>query len=143
MRDITRRTLAAASVLAGALLCMANAQSSDVKTDDRRMVQVPRALEPAFRNTLLSTYPDGRTARLWLDRDGGYQAQGRRGDRSSGHWKIKADRLCLKQSHPLPVPFSFCAPLIAGGVGKTWPAKAVTGESIRVKLVRGRSGENG
>jgi hypothetical protein len=98
-----------------------------------------RELEPAFHNTILSTYPDGRQARLWLDADGGYRAEGRRGDPSSGHWKVKGDKLCLKQSHPLPTPFSYCTHIHAGGVGTSWTGKAVTGEAIRITLIAGRS----
>ncbi len=36
-------------------------------------------LEPAFANTIVSTYPDGRTAKLWLERDGAYRGQSRKG----------------------------------------------------------------
>lgn len=95
-------------------------------------------LQPAFENTILSTYPDGRTARLWLNSDGSYRAQGRRKDPSDGHWRLKGSKICLKQSHPFPSPFSFCTSLPAGGVGAAWSAKAVTGEAIRVTLVSGR-----
>ena len=37
----------------------------------------------AFGNTIVSTYPDGRQAQLWLHPDGSYTAEGRRLDRSS------------------------------------------------------------
>jgi len=61
-------------------------------------------LEKAFGSTIVSTYPDGRQAELWLQRDGSYTAEGRRHDRSSGTWQIKADKsatkLCLKQRRP-------------------------------------------
>ena len=96
-------------------------------------------LDEAFSNTIISTYPDGRTAELWLNRDGSYNAEGRRHDRSSGHWTVKGDKVCLRQSKPWAPPFKFCTPMITGGVGSTWSAKAVTGEPIRVKLVAGRS----
>src|SRR5207249_1593703 len=59
----------------------------------------------AFGNTIVSTYPDGRTAELWLHPDGGYDAMGRRKDPSSGHWKVKGEKVCLKQKKPIPVPF--------------------------------------
>lgn len=95
-------------------------------------------VEKTFGNTIVSTYPDGRTAELWLQRGGGYTARGRRDDPSSGHWSVKGDQLCLRQSHPLPVPFSYCTAIPSGGIGSTWSAKAVTGERIRVELVRGR-----
>ena len=96
-------------------------------------------LAPAFDNTIVSTYPDGRTAELWLNRDGSYAAEGRRHDRSSGHWTVKGDKICLRQSKPWAPPFGFCTPMFQGDVGSTWTAKAVTGETIHVTLVAGRS----
>jgi hypothetical protein len=85
---------------------------------------------------VVSTYPDGRTAELWLQRTGDYTAMGRRHDRSSGHWKLADNRLCLSQSHPFWSPFHYCTALPAG---RAWSAKAVTGEPIRVRLVQGIS----
>ena len=95
------------------------------------------ALHDAFGNTIVSTYPDGRKAELWLHADGAYDAEGRKHDRTSGHWTIKGEKLCLKQSRPFAFPFSYCTPLVAGGVGVSWKGKAVTGEPIRIQLVRG------
>ncbi|HEV2532834.1 hypothetical protein [Phenylobacterium sp.] len=95
------------------------------------------SLSDAFGGTIISTYPDGRTARLWLQASGDYTAEGRRGDRSSGHWRQQGERMCLRQSRPFPSPFSFCTPMPSGD---SWTAKAVTGEPIRVQLVRGRDG---
>lgn len=97
-------------------------------------------LKAAFGNTIVSTYPDGRQAQLWLRSDGSYAAEGRRGDRSAGRWKLKGAKVCLKQSKPHAFPFSYCAPVPPGGVGTVWSGKAVTGEPIRIKLVRGSSG---
>lgn len=95
-------------------------------------------LAPTFGNTLVSTYPDGRTARLWIAADGTYTGQGRRGDRTAGHWSVSRGRLCMRQSRPIPIPFSWCTPLpdtvdVAGG----WKAKAPTGEPIVVRLQAG------
>ena len=99
---------------------------------------VERVLEPAFSNTIVSTYPDGRQARLWLDPDGGYHALGRRGEPTQGTWRIKGEKLCLKQSQPFSVPFSYCTPVMGGEVGDVWIRRAVTGEMLRVRLERGR-----
>ena len=96
------------------------------------------AISAAFGNTIISTYPDGRTAELWLQSSGDYTAEGRRHDRSSGHWKLKGEKLCLKQSHPIPVPFTYCTPVAAARIGAIWSGKAVSGEPIRIKLVRGK-----
>jgi hypothetical protein len=95
----------------------------------------PPEIQKAFGNTIVSTYPDGRTAELWLKPSGDYTAMGRRKDRSSGHWRVSGDKLCLRQSHPLAVPFSYCTAIPSG---ESWSAKAVTGEPIQVRLVSGR-----
>ncbi len=99
----------------------------------------PKALEAAFSNTIVSTYPDGRTGLLWLNRDGTYTAKGRRRTSSDGRWSLKGARICLKQSHPISVPFSYCTAVPSGGVGASWKAKATTGEPITVKVVAGRN----
>lgn len=92
----------------------------------------------AFGNTIRSTYPDGRTAELWLSPDGSYTAEGRRHDPSSGHWKVKGAKLCLKQSHPIPAPFNYCVPVPASGLSAAWSGKAYTGEPIQIQLVKGQ-----
>lgn len=91
-------------------------------------------LERAFGNTVVSTYPDGRTALLWLKKDGTYTAKGRRRTPSSGTWSLKAEKVCLKQAKPSAVPFRYCTGLPSG---EAWKAKAVTGEPITVKIVKG------
>ena len=96
-------------------------------------------LAAAYHNTLLSVYPDGRKAKLWLNADHTYTAEGRRHDRSAGHWKLKSGQICMTQSKPFAVPFfTYCTDLHAGGVGTSWQAKAPTGETIKVTLIRGR-----
>ena len=97
-----------------------------------------QGLQAAFSNTIISTYPDGRTAKLWLNPDGTYRGVGRRGKPSSGNWTIKGEQICLKQHRPFPAPFSYCTPLVDGEVGARWTGKAVTGEPIRLQLVAGR-----
>jgi hypothetical protein len=100
----------------------------------------PSLVDKAFGNTIVSTYPDGRTGHLWLKADGSYTAQGRKQDPSRGHWRVKGNRLCLSQVRPVPSPFSYCTPIPSNGMDKQWAAKAVTGERITVRLVHGREG---
>ena len=95
-------------------------------------------LAPAFGNTLVSTYPDGRTARTWLQPGGRYEGRGRRGGLSSGAWRVRDGQVCFSQRRPIPMPRSFCTPIVRGGVGTSWAARAVTGEQVRVTLVAGR-----
>jgi hypothetical protein len=90
----------------------------------------------AFGSTIVSTYPDGRTGELWLKPDGTYEARGRNGDGSSGHWKDDDGKLCLNQGKPLPFG-SYCTPIPTAGLHGSWTAKAVTGEAIKVRLVKG------
>ena len=94
-------------------------------------------LQLAFGNTIVSTYPDGRQAHLWLQPDGAYTALGRHGDRTSGSWKVKGERICFKQAKPRAFPISYCTRIPAGGMGTSWQAKAVTGEMLRVQLIYG------
>lgn len=94
----------------------------------------PEALKRAFGNTIVSTYPDGRTGLLWLKADGSYTAKGRRRTPSSGTWSVKGERICLKQTKPSRGPFSYCTALPSG---ESWSARAVTGERITVKLHKG------
>lgn len=95
-------------------------------------------ISPAFGNTVVSTYPDGRKAHLWLAEDGSYTATGRRKTPSSGVWTMKGEKICLKQKKPMAGPFSYCTQAPGGVVGASWKAKAVTGEPITVTLVKGK-----
>jgi hypothetical protein len=95
-------------------------------------------LEPAFRNTVITTYKSGHTAKLWLNRDGSYEATRTNGQRTGGHWKIKGDRICLSQDKPFPWPVPFCTTVPRGGVGTSWASSSVSGEPVRNTLVAGR-----
>lgn len=97
----------------------------------------PSTVQRAFGNTVVSTYPDGRTALLWLKPDGTYSAKGRRRTPSSGTWALKGARMCLKQLKPMRAPFSYCTGLPSGSA---WQAKAVTGEPITVRVEPGVKG---
>lgn len=94
-------------------------------------------VEAAFGNTVISTYPDGRTQQLWLQKDGAYTAKGRRRTESSGRWSLKGDELCLRQLKPIPVPIVYCTPIPPNAATATWTAKAVNGQPITLKVVRG------
>ena len=96
-------------------------------------------LEPAFSATILSTYPDGRISKLWLNRDGSFMAEGRQHDSSGGHWALKNGAICMHQTKPFPIPFAqYCAPVPHTGVTEAWTGKAVTGEPITIRLMPGR-----
>jgi hypothetical protein len=94
----------------------------------------PPALEKAFSGTIVSTYPDGRTAKLWMKPGGDYTSMGRRGDRHKGHWKLSGDKVCFKRGL-----FGYCTQMPSES---SFTTKAVTGETIQVRLVPGREGES-
>ncbi len=90
-------------------------------------------LRAAFGNTIVSTHPDGRKAKLWLNADRTFTAQGRKGNRERGTWSIKGGKLCLKQGL-----LSYCKAFPRVSVGSTWRDKAVNGEMVTNALVAGR-----
>ncbi len=127
--------------LALALPLAAGIAASAARAEDEAQTAHDARLEMTFGSTIVSTYPDGRQAELWLKRDGTYESEGRRHDRSSGVWQIKGDdkeghKLCMKQRRPIPAPFSFCTPC-PERLDRPWTAKAYTGEQISVRLVHG------
>jgi hypothetical protein len=93
------------------------------------------ALRPAFNAVIVSTHPDGRQAKLWINRDHTYRAQGRKGQRSAGVWKVKGARLCLTQKRPAPIFISYCKAIPAIRPGRAWSDRAVTGETVSNRLV--------
>ena len=116
-----RRALGLAAVLA--VLPVASVAAPDVSA--------------AFGNTIVSTYPDKRTARLWLQADGDYTGADRRKKAMSGRWELKDDKICLKQRKPFISPITWCLDLSSGSPETGWSAKAPTGEPIRVTIVKG------
>jgi hypothetical protein len=96
-------------------------------------------LDAAFANTIVSTYPDGKTAKLWLQPGGVYTAEGRYHEPTNGRWHVENDKLCLKQTHPFAFGFVYCTLLSKFTSGTTWTSKAVTGETIQIRLVQGRT----
>ena len=103
--------------------------------------QTAADLAPAFGNTVLTTYPSGRQTHLWLERNGTFEGLRSRGQRMSGSWTVNArGELCLRQRRPVPLPINYCTPVVRGGVGTRWTAKAPTGENVRVQLVAGQAG---
>jgi hypothetical protein len=100
----------------------------------------PADLEPAFGNTIVSTHPDGRKARLWIDRSGTYRAQGRKGQTSGGVWSVKGGKLCLKQKRPISIPFPYCTAIRHVEVGASWVDRAVNGDRVTNRLIRGSNG---
>ena len=93
----------------------------------------PAALQKAFTHTIVSTYPDGRIAKLWMNPSGTYTSMGRRHDRHSGRWKLRGDKVCFRRGL-----FGYCTQI---PTDTAFTTKAVTGETIQVRLEPGRAGE--
>jgi hypothetical protein len=131
MRSI--RTLALAALLAPGLLAPGlAAQAATANVSD------PHGVAAAFGNTIKAQYPDGRYQRLWVRADGTWEAVGRRGSWSSGKWSQKGEKVCLKQARPFPAPFKYCTDFPAGGgLGAIWTSRDMSGEPIRLTVVRG------
>ena len=92
----------------------------------------------AFGNTIVSTYPDGRSQKIWLRRDGGWTGLSRSHKDIAGSWSWKGGKVCLRQKTPPTLPFSYCAALPQDAqMGAAWTAKDFAGTPIQLKLVRG------
>ena len=94
----------------------------------------PSPVAKAFKSTIVSTYPDGRIAKLWMKPDGTYVSQGRRHEYRHGRWSLKGEKVCFKRGI-----FGYCTQMPTDAAFTT---KAVTGETIQVRLVPGREGES-
>ncbi|MEO8114018.1 MAG: hypothetical protein ABI655_06535 [Phenylobacterium sp.] len=96
------------------------------------------AMKSAFGNTVMATYGDGRSQRLWLHEDGSYDAMGRRGRPSSGQWSLKGGKVCLRQAKPFAYPFGYCSAFPADPhIGAVWTGRDMGGAPIRLTVVKG------
>jgi hypothetical protein len=93
---------------------------------------------PAFGNTVLSIYPDGRSQKVWMHPDGSWDGQSRRGTPLAGRWSLKGDKVCLKQSKPPTLPVAYCTVFPQNTfVGVSWTSKDMAGTPIQLKVVKG------
>lgn len=118
------RTLVAAAASFAAL----NAQAQDMSR-----------VAAAFGNTVMSVYPDGRSQKIWLHPDGSWDGVGRNGVQLAGRWKLKDDKVCMKQSKPPTLPFmSYCTGFPSDArVGVVWTSRDVMGTPIKLTVVKG------
>lgn len=89
-----------------------------------------------FGNTIVSTYSDGRSQKVWLKDDGSWTGLSRRGNPLAGKWTAKGDKVCLKQTSPAIPFFSFCQEL-PNDPAKGMDSNDLTGRKIHLKLVKG------
>ena len=92
----------------------------------------------AFGNTVMSIYPDGRTQKIWLHPDGQWNGLSRRNEALSGKWTLKGDKVCLRQSKPPTLPFSYCTAFPEDAhIGVTWASKDMVGTPIKLTVLKG------
>jgi len=118
--------------LAAGLCCaglLARAAPSEGQADAR--------LKLAFGNTVLDTFPDGRTSEAWLEPDGTYTGEGRTHTMSYGRWFVNGPKLCFKQVHPFAFGFVYCTPIPNVRLGEAWRARSPLGEDVTVRIVSG------
>lgn len=100
-------------------------------------------LAAAFGNTVTTTYPDGRTQKIWLHPDGEWTGLSRSRKKLAGTWTLKGDSVCLRQKSPPTLPISLCTPFPQGAhVGVAWMAKDFVGTPIRLRLAYGSGDSN-
>lgn len=123
------RPILALGVAAACCALAAAAPAADVETS---------RVSAAFGNTVVTTYPDGRTQRIWLHEDGSWDGINRLGSKISGRWSLKTEKICLRQSRPISLPFTYCTDFPAQGApGVQWAGKDITGRPIQLTLQKG------
>jgi len=80
--------------------------------------EAPSPVAAAFGNTIVTTYPDGRTQQIWLHPDGRWSGLSRSRKDLAGKWTVKGEKVCLRQQTPPTLPFSYCTPFPAGRAGR-------------------------
>jgi hypothetical protein len=127
-RRLRAARLALRSVIGGyAAFAGLNAQAAE-----------PANVTAAFGNTVLSTYADGTSQKIWLRPDGRWDGLSRANSPLAGTWTTRGDKVCLKQSKPPTLPLAFCAPLPASArPGVQWTSRDIGGRAITLSLTKG------
>ncbi len=100
--------------------------------------EAPQQVKPAFGNTVLSVYPDGRSQKIWMHPDGSWDGQSRRGTPLAGKWNVRDGKVCMKQSKPPTLPLAYCTSFPDNTfVGVSWTSKDMSGTPIQLKVVKG------
>ena len=92
----------------------------------------------AFGNTVLSTYSDGTSQKIWLRPDGRWDGLSRGDSPLAGTWSVRGEKVCLRQSKPPTLPVAYCTPLPStAGAGATWTSRDMGGRAITLSLTKG------
>ena len=94
------------------------------------------AMSTAYGNTVVITYGDGTTVKLYIDQGGTYTGESPMGS-SSGVWAISGGETCFTQQAPEATPPS-CGPTVSKNVGDTWQGTGQGGAPVTITIVAGR-----
>jgi hypothetical protein len=122
-------------IAAGCALWVGSAQAATAPQTPTQL----HGIGVTFGNTVEALYSDGRYERIWFQANGAWEAVGRRGQRTSGHWTLKSEgKVCMSQARPFPAPFHYCTDFPPdGGLGAVWTSHDWRGEPIRLTVVKG------
>jgi hypothetical protein len=93
-------------------------------------------MSTAYGNTVVITYGDGTTVKLYIDEGGTYTGDGPTGS-TSGAWSISGGETCFTQQSPEAGPPS-CGPTVSKTVGDTWQGSGQGGAAVTVTIQAGR-----
>lgn len=125
-RRVSLRLCGRAAISAWAAFAALNAHAAD------------RGVAAAFGNTVLSTYPDGTSQKIWLHPDGAWTGLSRSNRPLAGTWTARGEKICLRQSKPPTLPVAYCTALPAESEpGIRWAGRDVAGRAITLSLVKG------
>jgi hypothetical protein len=98
----------------------------------------PGAVAAAFGNTVVSSYPDGTSQKIWLHPDGTWNGVSRHNAALAGRWTLRGEKVCMRQTRPPTLPISYCTPLPASSQpGAQWSGRDVAGRQIILSLTKG------
>jgi hypothetical protein len=93
-------------------------------------------MSSAYGNTVVITYGDGTTVKLYIDEGGTYTGDGPTGA-TSGSWAISGGQTCFTQQSPEAAPPS-CGPTVSKSVGDSWQGTGQGGAPVTVTIQAGR-----
>jgi hypothetical protein len=125
---LTALRLVARTAVAGyAAFAALNAQAAE-----------PGPVAAAFGNTVISSYPDGTSQKIWLHADGTWNGISRRNAALAGRWTLRGDKVCMRQSQPPTLPISYCTSVpTSSQPGVQWTGRDVAGRAITLSLMKG------
>lgn len=96
------------------------------------------SVEAAFGNTVVSTYPDGTSQKIWLHPNGSWTGIARNNGPLAGSWSMRGEKVCLKQAKPPTLPVAYCTALPSNSQpGVQWASRDVAGRAITLSLKKG------